>query len=224
MCSARSITGWTVIWASGLAHQSGPARRSPVRGPPGPGPVRRHLPRALDGGVFEVDVQHHLTLTASAVGSAGPLGEVEGGLVAGQVAGRDGAAHVQGLGGAGQQLLVGISGERGVEVDARRPGPGRPRCAPCPPLPTWARSTSIRRASAAASRSASAFSGSNRAMASSISRPSCAGPIVCANATTAASTNPAACGDRHMVRSAMNPSFHAARSPASSRAQHHGSR
>ena len=38
-------------------------------------------------------------------------------MVAGQVAGRDGAAYVQGLGGAGQQLLVGISREGGVEVD-----------------------------------------------------------------------------------------------------------
>ena len=42
--------------------------------------------------------------------------------------------------------------------------------------------------------SASVASGSNRAVASSISRPSCAGPMVCANGATLASTNAAASG------------------------------
>ncbi len=223
MCSARSSTGWTVIWASGLAHQARTCSAVIGPGPPGPGPVRRRLPDALDGGVLEVDVQHHLTLTASGRLGGSLAVEVEGGLVAGQVAGRDGTADVQGLGGAGQQLLVGISGEGGVEVD--RVGQvqlalGVHRAA----ADTWARSTSIRRESAAASRSASACSGSNRAMASSTSRLSCASPILCARRATWASTNAAASGERHMVRSAIWASFHAGRSPASSRDQHSQSR
>ena len=79
-------------------------------------------------------------------------------------------------------------------------------------------------ASAAARRSASVRSGSNRALASSISRPSWAGPILCANGATLASTNAAAAGDRHRVRSAMNASRHAGSSPDSTRAQQRWSR
>ena len=40
-----------------------------------------------------------------------------------------------------------------------------------------------------------------------------------ANGATIASTNPAAWGERQMVWSAMNPSFHAGSSPAANRAQ-----
>ena len=87
-----------------------------------------------------------------------------------------------------------------------------------------ARAMSKWRRSAAARRSASACSGSNRALASSINRTSCAGPILWATAATWASTNAAAAGDRHRVRSAMNPSRHAGRSPATSRAQQRRSR
>jgi hypothetical protein len=68
------------------------------------------------GGFGEVDVQHHLTLLAARLlVLAG--GQVEGGLVAGQVAGGDGAAHVQRLGRAQEQLSVGVGGEGAVEVD-----------------------------------------------------------------------------------------------------------
>ena len=44
-------------------------------------------------------------------------GQVEGGLVAGEVADRDGAAYVEGLGGAEEQLVVGVGGDRLVEVE-----------------------------------------------------------------------------------------------------------
>ena len=220
MCSARSSTGWTVIWASGLAHHAGPARRSPAPGPPGPGRVRRRRgPRRVRGGRAAPPRASSVAARSAVIGWL----QVQGELVAGQVAGRDGAAYVQGLGGAGQQLLVGIGREGGVEVDRVGQvevalGVHRARGE------TWARSTSIRRESAAASRSASACSGSNRAIASSTSRVSCASPILCATAATWASTNAAASGERHMVRSAIWASFHAGRSPASSRAQHSQSR
>ena len=119
--------------------------------------------------------------------------------------------------------MVGVRGDRGlqvqgigqVDVAVDGHGPRRPASAigmsKCP-------------ASAAASRSASVWSGSNRALASSTSRPSWAGPMVCATGATLASTNAAAAGERHMVRSAMNASRHAASSPASTRAQQRGSR
>ena len=62
-------------------------------------------------------MQHHLALPAWRGGCGSVVAaEVEGVLGAGQVAGRDGAAHVQGLGRAQQELLVGVRGERGVQV------------------------------------------------------------------------------------------------------------
>jgi hypothetical protein len=73
--------------------------------------------RSEDGGILEVDVQHHLTPLTPTGLVVGGGAEVEGLLVAGEVAGRDRAAHVEGLGGAEQQLLVGIGGQGGVEVD-----------------------------------------------------------------------------------------------------------
>ena len=113
MWSARSRTGWTVIWASGLPHQIadllGGHRPRCLLHPGQPA-------RAEDRGVFEVDVQHHLTLAARGAGCRFSVSEVEGGLVAGQVADRDRAAYVQGLGGAGEELLVGVVGDRGLQV------------------------------------------------------------------------------------------------------------
>ena len=76
MWSARSRTGWTVIWASGLAAPVpdllGGDRAGGLLDPSEPA-------GAEDGGLFEVDVQHHLTLARARCGSAGRLGEVEGG-------------------------------------------------------------------------------------------------------------------------------------------------
>ncbi len=144
--------------------------------------------------------------------------------MAGEVAGGDGAADVEGVGRAQGQLLVGVRGDRGLQVQ----GVGQVELAvdvrTVPATPASASAMSKCRASAAARRSASVASGSNRALASSTSRPSCAGPMVCANGATLASTNAAASGDRHRVRSAMNASRHAASSPASTRAQQRGSR
>ena len=227
MCSARSSTGCTVIWASGLAHQLPDllgGDRS--RGLLDPGESAGASPDALDGGVLEVDVQHHLTLPAWPVQGRlhRPRLQVEGELVAGQVAGRDGAAHVQGLGGAGQQLLVGIGREGGVEVDrvgqvqvalgvhrarGARPGRGRRPSAGHPRRP------------AGRPRPARGRTGRSppRPAGSAAPARSCAPPRA-----TWASTNAAASGERHMVRSAIWASFHAGRSPASSRDQHSQSR
>ena len=120
--------------------------------------------------------------------------------------------------------MVGVGGDRGLQVQgigqvdvavdldsARDPGVGRAGCRSARPA-------------AAASRSASVWSGSNRALASVINRSSWAGPILCATGATWWSTNAAASGERHTVRSAMNPSRHAGSSPASSRPQQRRSR
>jgi hypothetical protein len=106
------MTGCTVIWASGLG--------APVPDLGGGDRPRCFLEPgesagAEDGGVFEVDVQHHLALRARSLVLAGD--QVESQLCAGEVAGRDGAAYVQGLGRPEEELLVGVVGQRGVEVD-----------------------------------------------------------------------------------------------------------
>ena len=87
---------------------------------------------AEDGGVLEVDVQHHLTLATWLRLRPARLGQVEGLLVAGEVAGRDGAAYVEGVGRTQQELLVGVRGDRGLQVQgvgqvdvAVDHGPGR---------------------------------------------------------------------------------------------------
>ena len=73
---------------------------------------------AEDGGVFEVDVQHDLAPAPSRAGCGGrPSGRSRACLAAGEVAGREGAADVQGLGGAEEELVVGIGGDRGLEVE-----------------------------------------------------------------------------------------------------------
>ena len=46
----------------------------------------------------------------------GCRGEVEGLLGAGQVADSEGAADVEGLGGTQEQLVVGVGGDRGLQV------------------------------------------------------------------------------------------------------------
>ena len=102
-----------MTWASGLAHHSRTC--SAVTGPPGllePGQPAG----AEHGGVLEVDVQHHLALAVA--GSAGWVGSARSRVCwcAGEVAGGDGAAYVEGLGRAQEQLLVGVGGDRGLEV------------------------------------------------------------------------------------------------------------
>ena len=62
MCSARSRTGWTVTWVSGLPHQVRTC--SAVTGP-AVSWTRAQPAGAEDRGVFEVDVQHHLTTLAT---------------------------------------------------------------------------------------------------------------------------------------------------------------
>ena len=75
------------------------------------------------------------------------------------------------------------------------------------------------RLSAALSASSAAFSGMNRAIASSISRSSAAMPMRCANGATWASTNAAASWDNSIVASAIRRARHASRSPDCTRAQ-----
>ena len=70
---------------------------------------------AEDGGVLEVDVQHHLALAAWARLRMFP-GELEGLLGAGQIADSEGAADVEALGGTQEQLVVGVRGDRGLQV------------------------------------------------------------------------------------------------------------
>ena len=117
-----------MIWASGLPHQSpdlfGGDRAAGLLEPGQP-------TGAEDGGVFEVDVQHHLS-AAWSVRLGGWVCQVEGVLVAGQVAGGDGAADVEGVGRAEEELLVGVRGDRGLQVEgvgqvdvAVDAGPGR---------------------------------------------------------------------------------------------------
>ena len=45
------------------------------------------------------------------------VGEVEGGLAAGEVADRDRAADIEGLGGAEEELVVGVGGDRCLQVE-----------------------------------------------------------------------------------------------------------
>jgi hypothetical protein len=74
---------------------------------------------AKEGGVFEVDVQHHLALvpTGPALGRlSGCVCQVKSRLVAGEVAHGDGAADVEGLGRTQQKLLVCVRGDRGLQV------------------------------------------------------------------------------------------------------------
>ena len=68
--------------------------------------------------MLEVDVQHHLALAARLRLRAGlfVLAQVERVLGAGQVAGGDGTAYVQGLGGPQQELVVGVGCDRGLQV------------------------------------------------------------------------------------------------------------
>ena len=111
----------------------------------------------------------------------GGVGEVEGGLVAGEVADRLGPAYVKGVGRAEEELGVGIVGDGGLEVE----GVGEVDV-PVDPDPARHRRHSARAmskcpASAAACRSASSASGSNLALASSINRASWAGPTLWAN-------------------------------------------
>ena len=80
------------------------------------------------------------------------------------------------------------------------------------------------RPSAAFSASSAAFSGMNRAIASSISRSRAAMPMRCANGATWASTNAAASWDNSIVASAIRRARHASRSPDCIRAQQRGRR
>ena len=103
-----------MTWVSGLPHQSRTC--SAVTGPRGllePGQPTG----AEDGGVLEVDVQHHLAPASRAAAGRSASGEVEGLLAAGEVADGDRAAYVEGVGRAEQQLLVGVGGDRGLEVE-----------------------------------------------------------------------------------------------------------
>ncbi len=114
MCSARSRTGCTVILASGAAHHSrtcaaviGPRVSWSLAIPPAP----------RIGGLFEVDVQHDLTLARRLGLRRSPSGSSRGVLAAGEVADRERAAHVERLGGAEQELVVGVGGDRCLEVE-----------------------------------------------------------------------------------------------------------
>ena len=143
MCSLRSRTGLTVIWASGLPHHcricsacTGPRVFSTRPNSPG------QRGAGDDGGVGEVHVQHHLTRLAGlpraavrasrspsagrgrrpgrvAVRVRGRRGgvEVEGELAAGEVPDGGGPPHVQGVGGAEVLQRLGAGGDGGVEVE-----------------------------------------------------------------------------------------------------------
>ena len=104
-------TGFTVTLASGLPHH----RRtcSAVIGPRVSW-ISASPPSAADCGFLEVDVQHHLTPATAR--SSVLLGQIERLLVAGDVADRAGAAYVEGVGGTQQELLVGVRGDRCLQV------------------------------------------------------------------------------------------------------------
>ena len=74
-----------------------------------------HAPGSHECGLGEVDVQHHLTLAATHRPTV-RLGQVEGALVAGQVPDRLGATYVAGSRWSREALLVGVRGDRGLQV------------------------------------------------------------------------------------------------------------
>ncbi len=95
---------------------------------------------AEDGGLFEVHVQHHLTLAACAALRVA-VGELESSLAARDDADREGTAYVEGLGRAEQPEFLGAGGDCSLEVQGvgqvqvavhpDPPGDARPRPARC---------------------------------------------------------------------------------------------
>ncbi len=134
---------------------------------------------AQDGGVFEVDVQHHLTLAAGCgcglgcrprPGRAGRWARARLPAAMERRTSRDSVEPSRSWWWASAAIAASRS-----RASARSTSPSmRTR----PLTPTSASAMSKCPASAAARRSASVASGSNRALASSISRPSCAGPML----------------------------------------------
>ena len=219
------MTGFTTTWVSGLAHQ----RRtcSAVISDAGVlQPAEVAEPGVGDRVLGEVRVEHDLPGPAPRrLGAASGCGrvQVEGLLVAGQLAHRGGPPHVERLGRPEGLELLRAGGHRGVEVE----GVGEVELADDvggAGEEVSRVSMSKCRPSAAALRRVSASSGMNRAMASSTSRSSWQGPILCATCATCASTNAAASGDRATVARAMRRARQAAVRPAVTRAQTRGSR
>jgi hypothetical protein len=157
---------------------------------------------------------------ADVLGVAG-AGEVEGEVAAGELADGDGAAHLEALGGTqgGQPLRAGADGVVEVERVGEVELPDDPAGAG-----ERDRLVSNRRPSQASRRRASASAGMNRPIASSTSRSTWLGRVLCATGATCRSTNPAACGLSRIVCSATRRARHAARSPLVTRAQTRGSR
>ena len=135
--------------------------------------------------------------------------------MAGEVAGGDGAAYVQRLGGPGEELLVGVGGDRGVEVDrvgevevaldVHGPGGGDL-------VEVDVETAGVGGGGAFGFGLVGVEPGDRF-----LDEPaSWVGPILCATWETWASTNAAAAGERDMVRSAMKASFHAGSRPVSS--------